>query len=44
MHPSIMGGQRKWSDPEKQEAVSLAIEQQKLKLGNLCGTSYVLEH
>ena len=34
--PSVTGGHRKRFDPEKQEAVSLAIEQQKLELGNLC--------
>ena len=34
--PSVTGGHRKRFDPEKQEAVSLAIEQPKLKLGNLC--------
>ena len=34
--PSVTGGQRKQFDPEKQEAISLAIEQQKLELGNLC--------
>ena len=33
---SVTGGQQKQFGPEKQEAVSLATEQQKLELGNLC--------
>ena len=36
VRPSVTGGQRKRFDPEKQEAVSLAIERQKLELGNPC--------
>ena len=40
-----MEDQRKQFDPEKQKAVSLTIEQQKLELGNLCdGTSYRHKH
>ena len=31
-----MGSQWKRFDPDKQEAVSLAIEQQKVELDNLC--------
>ena len=34
--PSDTEGQQKRFDPEKQEAVSLTIEQQKLELGNPC--------
>ena len=36
VRPSITGGQRKRFDPETQDAVSLAIERQKLEPGNLC--------
>ena len=36
VRPSVMEGQWKRFDPEKQEAVSLAIERQKLELGNHC--------
>ena len=36
VHASVTGGQRKRLDPEKQVAVSLAIERQKLVLGSLC--------
>ena len=36
VHPSVTGGQRKRFDVEQQETVSLAIEQQRLQLGDLC--------
>ncbi len=36
VRPSVTGDQRTRFDPEKQEAVSLAIERQKLELGIPC--------
>ena len=36
VRPSVTEGQRKRFDPEKQEAVSLAIERQELELSNPC--------
>ena len=36
VRPSVTGGQQKRFDLEKQETVSLAIEQQRLQLGDLC--------
>ena len=35
VHLSVTGGQQKRFDHKKQEAVSLAIEQQRLQLGDL---------
>ena len=36
VRPSVTGGQRKQFDLKKQEVVSLAIEQQRLQLDDLC--------
>ena len=36
VRPSVTGGQWKQFDLEKQEAIFLAIEQQRLQLGYLC--------
>ena len=36
MRVCVMGGQRKQFDPEAEDAVSLAIDQQRLQLGDLC--------